>query len=45
MKTYGIDSVDYNTPESYIKDLMISHKKKYNDEKHLLCSISSFCNN
>ncbi|WP_369595319.1 hypothetical protein [Lysinibacillus pakistanensis] len=35
MKTYGIDSVDYNTPESYIKDLMISHKKKYNDEKHL----------
>lgn len=39
--TYGVDPLEYDTPESYIEAWMQSHQKKYNDEKTLSYKKSS----
>lgn len=38
---YDVDPLDYGTPESYIEAWMLSHQKKYNDEKNAPYSKSS----
>lgn len=39
--TYGVNTLDYDTPESYIEAWMISHERKYNDEINASYSKSS----
>lgn len=39
--TYKVDPLEYDTPESYIEAWMLSHQKRYNDEKHFSNSKSS----
>lgn len=32
--TYDVEPLEYDTPESYIEAWMLSHQKRYNDEKY-----------
>jgi hypothetical protein len=32
--TYDVEPLEYDTPESYIEAWMLSHQKRYDDEKH-----------